>query len=365
MGLRIAQIVENLEIGGLERMALDLAIAQKAAGHEPSIYCVFKRGALAGEADQAGVPVLEFRKKIGFSWETTRAISRRLRSDGKQVVHTHNSVIHHYGVLAGRMAGIGAIVNTRHGLGTLHTSARQELYFKAALPFTSAFVFVCEHGRNFFVRERGVPRSKSHVILNGIPTAKFLAIRPSTGSELPRIRFGTVGRMVPAKAHADLLEAFALLRQRLPAAQLRIAGGGPLMEQIQSQAARLGLGSSVSLEGATRDVASFLGQLDVFVLSSISEGLPLVILEAMAAALPIVSTRVGGVPEVAPENDVAWYGEPAQPATLAEAMYQAATCSDLPARGARARARAQERYGLELMQKQYESLFQRLLARDA
>lgn len=363
MGLRIVQIVENLEIGGLERMALDLAIAQKAAGHQPFIYCVFKRGALAGEADQAGVPVVEFRKKSGFSWTTVRQISRRLRQDGAQIVHTHNSVIHHYGVLAARMAGIRAVVNTRHGLGTLHTSARQELYFKATLPFTSAFVFVCEDGRRFFVGRRGVPASRSQVIFNGIPLDKFLAIPSAVGSQRPRIRFGAVGRMVPAKAHSDLIEAFAILRRRLPEAHLRIAGGGPLMETAQAQASRLGLDSSVSLEGATRDVASFLGQLDVFVLSSITEGLPLVILEAMAAALPVVSTRVGGVPEVAPEGEVAWYGEPAQPATLAEAMYQAATSPDLAARGARARSLAQEHYGLEMMQKQYESLYHRLLSR--
>ena len=362
MGLRIVQIVEKLEIGGLERMALDLAIAQKKAGHQPSIYCVFHRGALADEADAAGVPVIEFHKRVGFSWKTVREITRRLRHDGAQVVHTHNSVIHHYGVLAGRMAGVRAIVNTRHGLGKLHTAARQELYFRATLPFTSAFVFVCEDGRRFFVHERGVPASRSHVILNGIPLETFLCIPAAVDSQRPRIRFGTVGRMVPAKAHADLIEAFALLRQRIPEAHLRIAGGGPLWEQIQAQTNRLGLNSSVSLEGATRDVVSFLGQLDVFVLSSITEGLPLVILEAMAAALPVVSTRVGGVPEVAPEGDIAWYGEPAQPASLAEAMYQAATCTDLAARGARARSLAKDRYGLELMQEQYEALFRRLLA---
>ena len=361
MGLRIVQIVEKLDIGGLERMALDLAIAQKKAGHQPFIYCVFHRGAFADEADAAGIPVIEFHKKVGFSWKTVREISRRLSQDGAHVVHTHNSVIHHYGVLAAKMAGVRAIVNTRHGLGKLHTSARQELYFRATLPFTSAFVFVCEDGRRFFVKERGVPASKSHVILNGIPLEKFTGISSSVGSQQPLVRFGTVGRMVPAKAHSDLLEAFALLRKRLPHVHLRIAGGGPLWDQMHSQVRKLGLDSSVSLEGATRDVASFLGQLDIFVLSSITEGLPLVVLEAMAAALPVVSTRVGGVPEVAPEGIIAWYGQPGQPATLADALYQAATCPDLPARGTQARHLAKENYGLDLMQQNYEALFRQLL----
>lgn len=360
MGLRIVQVVEKLEIGGLERMALDLAIAQKAAGHQPSIYCVFQRGALADEAEAAGVPITEFRKDPGFSWQAIRQMERCLRSDHAQVVHTHNSVIHHYGVLAGRLARVPVVVNTRHGLGTLHTARRQERYFRATFPFTDAFVFVCQDGQRFFQEHLGVPAKKSRVILNGIPLEKFRELRPSIGSCRPAIRFGTLGRMVPAKAHCVLLQAFAQLRGRFPQAHLRIAGGGPLEGELREQVQALGLEGAVCVEGATREVARFLSQLDVFVLSSITEGLPLVILEAMASGLPVVSTNVGGIPEVA-GPEVGWLCPPGDAGCFAEALYCAATAPDLHERGERARCLAFSRYGLEQMQQHYADLFSSLL----
>jgi glycosyltransferase involved in cell wall biosynthesis len=362
MGVRIVQIVETLEIGGLERMALDLAIAQKQAGNQSAIYCVFRKGALANEAEAAGVPVLEFHKPPGFSWTAIREIAARLRDNRIQVVHTHNSVIHHYGVLAGKLARVQVIVNTRHGTGVLHTGRRQELYYRAVMPFTNAFVFVCEDGRRFFLENLAVPANRSHVILNGIPLEKFQHVSPQIGSRRPVIRFGTLGRTVPAKAHDILIDAFALLHKRLPQAQLRIVGGGPLEDQLRAHVAELALEQFVSLEGPTHQVAQFLSELDVFVLSSVSEGLPLVVLEAMAAGLPIVSTRIGGIPEVAPEGEAAWLCPPGNAAALADVLYQAAVAPDLARYGHRARELALARYGLPHMQRAYETLFHHLLA---
>ena len=104
-----------------------------------------------------------------------------------------------------------------------------------------------------------------------------------------------------------------------------------------------------------------LRKCDIFVFSSISEGLPIVILEAMAAGLPIVSTRVGGVPEVAPEGQVAWYCEPGNAKDLAEAMYLAATSGECVSRGRTAREIAHQRYGIAQTQQAYEAVYRELL----
>jgi len=358
--LRIVEIVESLDVGGLERMALQLAIAHWKAGHSSAIYTVFGPGALEGEARSAGVRVVSFHKRPGFSVGAVLRLARQLRADRAQIVHTHNSSIHHYGAVAGKLAG-AVVVNTRHGLA-LHSSGRQEVYFKAVLPLTSAVVFVCQYGRRYFAQKGTAPEAKSEVILNGIPLEPFQQLRAAPGSMRPKIRFGTIGRLVKAKAHGDLLEAFALVARELPEAELDIWGYGPLQAELEDRIAALELGSRVHYRGPASNPAEALRTLDIFVLSSISEGLPLVILEAMAAGLPIVSTRAGGVAEVAPEGTAAWFAEPGNPASLAEAMRQAAV-SDLAAAGCVAYEIASRDYGVETMQRHYESLFLRLLQR--
>ena len=357
--MRIVQIVESLKIGGLEKMAVDLAIAHRRAGNHSSIYTVFEAGPLAGEAEAGGVTVVPFDKAIGFSPKTISAMAKRLRADRAEIVHTHNSGIHHYGVLAGKLAGARAIVSTRHGLA-FHSGRRQEVYYRASMPLTAAVVFVCENGRQHYTEAGVVPVTKSHVILNGVAIEKFQSRRAAPGGVRPRIRFGTIGRFVKAKAHNDLVSAFALLAPHVPEAELHIWGYGELQDSVLAQIAGSGLGSRIRYRGVALDPPEALRELDVFVLSSISEGLPLVILEAMAAGLPIVSTRVGGVPEVAPEGSVAWYARCGDPGDLAAAMRQAAG-SDLAAAGDAAYHLAGQRFSLETMQAQYAALFEKLV----
>src|SRR5688500_13783852 len=119
--MRIAQLVEELEIGGLERMAVDLAIAHRKAGHQSSIYSLCSPGALAAEAASGGVSVVSFHKKPGFSPKAVFQLAAQLRRDRIEVIHSHNSVVHHYAVLAAQLVRVPAIVNTRHGVSLIHT----------------------------------------------------------------------------------------------------------------------------------------------------------------------------------------------------------------------------------------------------
>jgi glycosyltransferase involved in cell wall biosynthesis len=362
--MRIVQLVETLAVGGLERMAVELAIAHRDAGHFSAIYTVFEEGPLAEAARKAGVPVTAFRKPPGFRPLAIARLASQLRRDRASIVHTHNASIHHYGALAGRLAG-AAVVNTRHGMG-LHASPRQDRYFRAVLPLTGAVVFVCDFGRRHFAARGCAPAAKSRVIHNGIPVASFQSRRASPGAGKPGIRFGTIGRLVEAKAHADLLAAFATVAREVPAAELSIWGYGKLQPQLETQIRSLGLNGRVAYRGIAERPEEALAQLDVFVLSSTSEGLPLVVMEAMAAGLPLVTTRVGGVPEVVPENApagrVGWFADPANPASLAAAMLTAAR-SDLAAAGDAAYRHAAAHFGVQRMQADYEALFRELSRR--
>ncbi len=355
--MRIVQLVETLETGGLERIAVDLALAQQKAGHMPILYCMFSGGPLADEARAAGIPVIEFHKKPGFSVKMMFTLARQLRRDAADVLHTHNPGVHHYGAVSAWMAHVPVVVNTRHGPATSFGRAYQERYFRAVMPLTDRVIFVCEDSRRYLIEKRGLPSAKSAVIINGIELEPFLE-RPATPrSGLPRIRFGAVGRMVPVKAHAILIDAFAKIADRLPEAELRIVGGGPLEDDLRARARQTGLNGRIHIEGLNHRIADVLRELDVFVMSSTSEGLPLVILEAMAAGLPVVSTRIGGVPEVAPEGSVSVLCPPGSADELAEAMYRAATTCDLACMGKTARELAIAKFSLDQMWRSYEAVY--------
>src|ERR1022692_158926 len=114
--MNIVHVVRSLECGGLERLAVDLAITQTNRGHCVLIYCVYKHEPdLLHEAERAGVRVVQFNKRTGFSIRTLWEMATQLRRDRASVVHTHNELVHPYGTIAGRLAGVPCLVNTIHG----------------------------------------------------------------------------------------------------------------------------------------------------------------------------------------------------------------------------------------------------------
>ena len=356
--MRIAQLLENLNLGGMERLAIDLAVAHGRAGHTASIYTLFTSGTLATEAEAAGVPVIPFYKPPGFSVRTIARLARRLRADGIDVVHTHNSVVHHYGVLAGQLARV-PVVNTRHGVSLIHTRPIQETYFKTMIPLTSHFAFVSKDTQRFF-ESRGVPRRKSSVVLNGIPLDKWSHWRAEPGSRRPSLRCITVGRLVPVKAYDVLIDALALTANRISGLSLQIVGDGPLLNELRAKVRGAGLDDRVSFAGAVPEPERLLAGADLFIMSSMSEGLPIAVLEAMAAGLPVIATRVGGVPELL-SSQAGWLCEAGSADSLAEMMVQAANAPDLAAIGAAGRRLVFDNFGIDRVQAQYQSLFRSAL----
>jgi glycosyltransferase involved in cell wall biosynthesis len=133
---------------------------------------------------------------------------------------------------------------------------------------------------------------------------------------------------------------------------------------LKEQARKAGLDGRIHIEGLNHHIADVLQELDIFVMSSTSEGLPLVILEAMAAGLPVVSTRIGGVSEVAPEGDVSVLCTPGSASDLAEAMYKAATSCDLACMGKKAREIAIAKFSLDQMWRSYQAVYAEALGRN-
>lgn len=371
--MKIIQFVNSLDMGGLERLTVDLAHCQKAAGHEPIIYCLTHRGVFADEAEASGIRVTAFGKPGGPSLPTVRTILKTLKRDRPDVLHTHNHLVHHYGVVAGKLAGVAVIVNTRHGaevqmkehgtgyvVTTTPPDRKADMIYRASLPWTNAVVMISEATRQFFIRHRGLPADKALVILNGAPLDRFAHCQASPGALHPRIRFGTASRMVADKDHVTLLLAFAQVAKLLPHAELHVAGDGPLHGRIQSLISDLELNEKVTLRGALRDVPGFLSGLDIFAMASLNEGLPIIVLEAMAAGLPIVSTRAGGIPEAAIEGLNARFADPGDANGLARQMIHMAQSPNLAQIGAHGRVLVAERFGIDRTWLEYEKLFDRV-----
>ncbi len=359
--MRIVELVNNLEIGGTERLVVDLSVALQRKGHVLTVVCLRGKGPLVRPLEQAGIEVLALDKREGPSPAVVWRLVRHLRQRQIQVVHTHNPLVHHYGLVAGRLAGAGVIINTVHGLGNVaQKPGAKELLYSLTCRFSNGVVAVCPMAYRSF-REGGIiPAGKLVAINNGIPVDDFVTVqsRPVDGNFV----FGIVGRLVPVKNHQSLLEAFALVVRAKPNVRLEVLGDGPLHTQLQAQAAALGIAEQVQFHGYHSDVPGFLGQIDCAMLCSLSEGLPLSILEAMAAGRPVIGTAVGGMPDLVNEACCGWVCQADRPADLAELMLrmEAASAEERAAMGARARQLAVEQYSLDRMAAEHEQLFERL-----
>jgi glycosyltransferase involved in cell wall biosynthesis len=300
--MNIVHVVESLDVGGLERVVLSLVSWQLQQGHHSRIVCLFHEGALAAEARAKGINVVEVGKRMGFDWQALRVLRAELSRGGPDVVHTHNAVTHYYAALARVGLHVPRMLNTRHGMGSMHGTTRLDRLYRTALMGTHAAVSVCRAVQERFVSTGVIPANKARVVANGVVMD---AIAPRHGAakeglmaQLGRpsgaVVLGTVGRLSPVKDHGNLLLAVRSLKDQGQPLELVVVGDGETRPALQAQAQSLGLSNCVHFLGMRQDVAQLLQAFDVFVLSSISEGYSLALVEAAAAALPIVATRVGG-----------------------------------------------------------------------
>lgn len=362
--MRIAHMIDDLGCGGAEQVVASLASRQSRSGHTVRIICLRDIGSnpidVAGLID-VGVEIVTLEKPPGFHFGTLRKLKAYLKSHRIEVVHTHNHLVHHYGAVAARWANIPVILNTLHGTASLQLSASwaKVLFWFSCL--ISNKVVSVDHKVNDIIRKAYLlPRMKYCVIENGINLSRFTALKRRTPGEV--VTFGNIGRLDPVKGHGNLLQAFSILRMKYPRLRLRILGDGELRHDLEELAKSLSIAEDVYFEGFSLDTPSFLSNIDVYVISSHSEGLPLTLLEAMGAGLPIVATAVGGITEIIDKARCGWLCPPDSPDALAAVMEQALESSELTVIGARGRTAAEKYYSAERMARDYELLYGTFLA---
>jgi sugar transferase (PEP-CTERM/EpsH1 system associated) len=331
--------------------------------------------AFARKITRSDVAIHTLHKQPGQSPETHVALWRLLRRLRPAVLHSYNLSAVEYGPAA-LLANVPVRINGAHGRDhddPHGTNRKHNALRRLMVPFYDccyANSAAMETWNRNVIR---VPPHKSRMLANGIDAERF---HPRTAAEPVQpegwpfgandLVIGTVGRVQAVKDHASLLDAFALLRGQQPELPLRLAivGDGPLLESMRAKAAALGLQDAVWLPGARTDVGQILRSLDIFVMSSIAEGTPGSALEAMASALPVVGTQVGGIPEVVDDGVTGMLVPPSDPGAMAAALGRYAASPELAAlHGAAGRERVLRKYSMTAMVAAYQGMYDSLCER--
>ena len=287
-----------------------------------------------------------------------------LRRHRPQVLHTHTSKAGLLGRLAGLICGVPVVVHTPHG-HVFHSyfSKSKELLFKLLERICFGW---CDAGvmlssgclRDHLAEKVGLPQNL-YVIPSGVPLERFFQA-PNRPEGAPVV--GYVGRLADIKGPLDLVEAFALVKETRPQARLLMVGDGPQRAEVEQRISRLQLQDSVTITGWQEDTLPFLAQMRLLAVPSHNEGMGRVVVEAMAAGLPVVASRVGGLPDLITPGQNGWLARPKDPRDLCDHIARLLDDpSQAEAMGQRGRERAHD-FSDQVMFERLEALYARLLS---
>lgn len=372
----IAHVLYRLDTGGMERIALSV-INHTRDRYRHAVICLAGYGALRAEIQDPSVPCLSLDKRPGKDPGCYFRLWRALRKLKPDLVQTYN-----IGALDAapviRLAGVRHVVHAEHGRDVTDPRGDNPKYLRLRrwmAPLIARFVAVSRDLQSWLIDCAGIRADKVTCIENGVDLTAFATPRatpsgrPLLGDFAPpgTVLIGNVARLDKVKDQAGLLAAFKLLgEQSGPQAGCRliIVGEGPEHAELQRRIEQLGLTQQIRLLGNRGDVAALLAECDVFVLSSIAEGMPVTVLEAMAAGLPVVATDVGGVASVVEHGVTGTLVPAGDPAALAQALGAYVADEALRRRhGEAGYARVIEGFSLSAMLSAYTALYDKLLGR--
>lgn len=364
----VLHVVHHLQPGGMEFGVIKL-VNGLSGGPVRSTICSTSAADTAMAAQLApDVGLVELARRAGndprLVWQLYR-LMRRLRP---QVVHTHAWGTLVEGLVAARLARVPVLMHGEHG--TLQLAPYQVRIQRWAWMHVDHLLSVSSRLAERMAATVGIPLDRVTVVRNGVQLERFAEVsraeaRAALGVDDDVVVIGHAGRLVPVKDQASLVRAAATLRARDRRCLVVIAGDGPLRGDLEALVAAEGLGAHVRLLGHRADVERFYAALDVYVLCSLSEGMPNTILEAMAAGVAVVSTHVGGADELVVADETGLLVPPAAPVELAEALDGLIVDAQRRrAMGKAGRARAHQAFSLPAMIGGYEALYLRACGRE-
>ena len=364
--IKVCYMAHAFAVGGAEEMVLNL-VRHLPRRFEPVICCINKTGPIGDEIRKTGTPVAVLGLTPGLlhPWHVA-GIRRYLRQTKPAIVHTFLLTASLYGRLAAILEHVPIVIGTEVNIyerkRTHHIVAERML-----MAGTDRVIVSANSVRDFYVGQVHADRAKIDVVYNAVdwksiePTVSRAQMRASLGIDANATVAGVIARLTEQKGHRYLLEA--MTAPGLSDLQLIVIGDGDLRDALKSHAEAVGIANRVHFLGARRDLGNLLAAMDVFVMPSLWEGLPLSMILAMGAALPVIATAVAGIPEIVEHGRTGWLVPPANATALAAAFVE--VCADrsrAAAVGAAARDFVLPRFGVDGYVNSVVGLYDRLLA---
>jgi glycosyltransferase involved in cell wall biosynthesis len=364
---RVIYMAHAFMVGGAEEMVLNL-VKHLPERFEPVIVCLNAAGPIGEEIRKTGVEFHVLGVTPGWRrpWDLLD-IQHKLTVLRADIVHTFLLTASLYGRFAAMLARVPIIIGTEVNIyeqkNPWHIKAERWL-----MEHTDRVVVSAESVRDFYVDQVGADRERIDVVYNAVDWAQLRTnasrdeVRAGFGVPLDAPLAGIIARLTEQKAHTHLFQAMATTNG-LEQLHLLVVGDGHLREPLEKQTVDLGINDRIHFLGARRDLGNILSAIDLFVMPSLWEGLPLSMVLAMGAGLPVVATRVAGIPEVVHDGETGVLIPPADSTALGAALVKLVRDSELRARiGSAARAFALPRFGVDGYVASITSLYDRLLA---
>jgi glycosyltransferase involved in cell wall biosynthesis len=369
--MRVLLLSTSMGMGGADKVLLSAAQEMRLRGHEILIVSLTPLGPMGLEARSLGIPTESLEMRRGFP------DPRGLLRLGRLVRRWRPDVLHSHMVHANLLARVlrlfvplPVLVSTIHNIyegGPLWMAA-----YRLTNGLADQMTIVSQAAADRFTRESIVPKELLRVVPNGVDMGRFRKVAEGARDSLRRslaldrgFMWLAIGRFQPAKDYPNLMRAFVKVRNHYPQAVLLVAGRGPLQGEIETLAEELGLAGAVRFLGVREDVPELMSAADGYVMSSAWEGMPIVLLEAAAAGLPVVATSVAGNREVVQDEESGFLVPPHEPDALGTAMIRLMGLSESQRRalGERGRELVRSQFSLGRLVDRWEELYREVLAR--
>ena len=369
----VVHLIYKLDFGGLETLLVECVNRMPVGKYRHAIVCLTDYTEFSTKITRSDVKIFALNKRAGLGLETHVAIWKLFRQLKPSILHTYNLSAIEY-TLAASLAGVPIRIHAEHGRDASDldgTNWKHNLLRRLLIPLVDYFIPVSDDLKRWLRETIRVPDAKNLLVNNGVDTRQFSHnARPGNAEQagyFPQNCFviGTVGRIQDVKNHTGLIDAFMQLRELMPSEKERlrlvIIGDGPLLSRLRAKVIEAGIADLVWLPGTRDDIADIMQTFSVFAMTSITEGTPVVILEAMASGLPVVATNVGGMPEVIIENVTGKLVPVSDPQAFAQALSAYVLAPELVKQhGMAGRARVENTYSVDAMLLAYTNLYDAL-----
>ncbi len=366
--IRVAQVTLSMGQGGIENLLVALVNNSNTDCYRTFLYCLDTGGELLPLIESFGVQTKVLGRRPGLDLRLIFCLARLFGDDGIDVVHTHNEAAHFYGVLAARLARKPVVINTEHSRHYVDGHWRRRFEKRFISWLTQMNVAVSEELRSASIEQDGLPSEKVRVISNGIDCKLYQivsledALQLKKNLSLPKHSklIAIVARLTPIKNHVLLLNAFAILLNKHPDFHLLVVGDGELRSSLEELTCQLKIQINVTFLGNRSDVPMLLKVSDALVLCSKREGLPMVLLEGMAAGVPLVVTKSANGSLIVQNRNTGFVSEN-NAQSLADILIEALTCEESKRFVENAKMMVHENYSIQNTVALYEALYQEIL----